>query len=59
MSTNKRLLLPGYFASMKDEDGKKRYLDKLHILGGLQRNEWQDDVDLWPSVTYVHLGMYL
>ena len=23
------------------------------------RNEWQDDVDLWPAITYIHLGMYL
>ena len=34
------------------------------IIGGFdpyesERNEWQDDVDLWPSTTYIHLGMYL
>ena len=46
---------------MKDQDAKKRYMDKLHCIGGLnpyktERKEWKDDIDLWPSVT---LGMYL
>ena len=49
---------------MKDEDARKRYLDKLQVVGGLdpyetEKNEWQDDVDVWPSITYVNLGMYL
>ena len=49
---------------MKDEDAKKRYLHKLQVIGGLdpyetEKNEWEDDVDLWPSITYVNLGMYL
>ena len=44
-STKKRLLLGGYFSSMKDEDAKKRYLDKLQVVGGLdpyetEKNEW-------------------
>ena len=48
MGTKNRLLLPG---SMKDEAAKKRYSNKLHVIGGLdpyetERNEWQDDVDL-------------
>lgn len=60
----KRLLLGGYFSSMQDQAAKKRYLDKLLLIGGLdpyetERNEWEDDVDLWPSITYVNLGMYL
>jgi len=49
---------------MKDQDAKKRYLDKLRIIGGLdpyetERKEWKDDIDLWPSITHVNLGMYL
>lgn len=24
-----------------------------------ERNGWKDDMDLWRSVTYVHLRMYL
>jgi len=23
------------------------------------RNEWMDDVDLWPAIMYIHVGMYL
>ena len=34
------------------------------MIGGLDpyetvRTEWQDDVDMWPAVTSVHIGMYL
>ena len=63
-STKKKLLLGGYFSAMKDEVAKKRYLDKLQVVGGLDpyetgKNECEDDVDLWPSITYVNLGMYL
>ena len=25
----------------------------------LPRKEWKDDVDLWPEVTYVEVGIYL
>ena len=56
-----KLLLGGYFSSMKDQDAKERYMDKLHCIGGLdpyemERKEWKDDVDLWPSITHVNLG---
>ena len=36
-------------------------MEKLSIIGGFDpyESEWQDDVDLWPSTTYIHLGMYL
>ena len=49
---------------MQDADGKKRYLEMLSKIGGLDqyqtaRNEWLDDIDLWLSVTSVHIGMYL
>ena len=51
----KRLLLGGYLSSMKDHEAKKRDLDKLHIIGGLnpyetERKEWKDNVDLCPIV---------
>ena len=60
---NKRFF-PGYLTSIQDVDAKKRYLDKLSIIGGLDpyetdRSEWQDDVDLRPAVTSVYIGMYL
>ncbi len=49
---------------MKDVDGRKRYQDKLSLLGGLDpyettRAEWQDDVDLWPNISHMHVGIYL
>ena len=34
-SKKKRLLLGGYFSSMKDQDAKRRYLDKICVIGGL------------------------
>ena len=78
-AAKKMLLLGGYFAStrdkegqrrymekpsIRDKEGQRRYMEKLSIIGGFdpyesERNEWQDDVDLWPSTTYIHLGMYL
>ena len=64
MAAKKKLLLGGYFASMQDSDGKVRYIDKLSILGGFdpyesERAQWLDDVDLWPSITHIHLAVYL
>ena len=59
----KRLLLGGYFASLQDTDGKVRYLEKLSILGGFdpyesEKSQWLDDIDLWPSITHIHLVLY-
>ena len=58
-----RGLLSGYFQSMQDTAFKKRYRRKLGYGGGvdpyeLPLNEWED-VKLWPSITYIHVGMYL
>ena len=63
-TAKKRVLLGGYFASLQDANGRTRYLEKLKLLGGFdpyetEKSEWQDDVDLWPSITHIHLGMYL
>ena len=57
-------MLPGYFLSLQDKDGRKRYMEKLMAIGGVDpyeipKNEWQDDIDLWPGITYINLGMYL
>ena len=57
-------LLPGYLATLKEQKGKQRYLEKLKILDGvdpyeISKSDWIDDVDLWPGVTYIHVGMYL
>ena len=36
-------------------------MENLSVIGGCdpyesERNEWQDDVDSWPSITYIHHG---
>ena len=55
-SKKKRLLLGSYFSSMTDQNAKRRYM-YLDIIGGLvERKEWKDGIDLWPSITF---GMYL
>lgn len=65
MSAAKRkLLLGGYFSAMKEVEGKKRYQDKLKLIDGIDpyetdKSEWLDDVDLWPSISHIHVGMYL
>ena len=45
----KKLFLPGYVSSIQDVVSKKRYLDKMIGIGGLDpyetdRTEWQDDI---------------
>ena len=64
MKSSEKAFLPGYLSSLQDSEGKKWYLEKLSVFGGLHsyetaRNEWLDDVDLWPSVTSMHIGIYL
>ena len=64
IASKERLVLGGYFASMQDNDAKKRFLEKLKFTGGIDpyetgRKEWTDDVDLWPSITHINLAMYL
>ena len=39
-------------------------LGELHVIGGLdpyetEKNDWEDNIDLWPSITYMNLGMCL
>ena len=34
------------------------------MIGGVDlyeilRKDWKDDVDSWPAITYVHVGIYL
>ena len=62
------MFLPGYLSSLQDAEGdakgKKQCLEKLSVVGGLDPNEtvrieWLEDIDLWPSVTSIHIGMYL
>ncbi|XP_044169839.1 uncharacterized protein LOC114950648 [Acropora millepora] len=60
----KRGFLPGYFEGLQLKESRQRYLEKLKDVNGedpyeVLRNEWTDDVDSWPNVTYIHVGMYL
>ena len=63
-ATTKRGLLPGYFENLQQKESKERYLEKLKSIEGqdpyeIPRKEWIDDVDCWPDVTYINVGMYL
>ena len=64
MGSKNRPFLPGYLSSLENLVAKRRYQEKLALIGGLDpyetvRSEWIDDVDLWPSVTCVNVAMYL
>ena len=58
-------LLPGYHQALKGEKAKERYKAKLKFVCGsdlyeIWRDEWEDNVDLWPKViSHIHIGMYL
>ncbi len=61
---SRKAFLSGYASTLQDKDSKTRYQLKLKEIGGLDpyettRSEWQDDLDLWPSTTSIHIGMYL
>ena len=64
MAAKKTPLLPGYSTSIVDITGKKRYQDKIEFIGGtdpyeIPLDEWLDDIEQWPAVTHIHIGMYL
>ena len=63
-TTVKGALLPGYKLTIHDPKARSRYEEKLLLLDGndlyeIPRSLWKDDVDLWLSSTYIHIGMYL
>ena len=35
MKSSKKAFLPGYLLSLQDAEGKKRYLERLSVIGGL------------------------
>lgn len=62
--SRKKVLLGGYFLSLKDEAARRRYKEKLNLIEHLDsyetdRKDWDDNVDLWPSITHIHVGMFL
>ena len=45
-------------------DGENKKTGRLRVIGGVdpyetEKQEWKDNIDLWPSITHVNLGMYL
>ena len=57
-------LCPGYRESLVVTQSRERYSEKLELINGkdpyeIPREAWKDDVDLWPGVTYINVGMYL
>ena len=56
--------LPSYHESLSDQLSKERYGSKLELIEGtdpyeIPKKDWKDDVELWLSVTYIDVGMYL
>ena len=57
-------LLGGYSGGIQDERSRERYKEKLKLIDDqdpyeLPRNEWKDNVDLWPEIMYVDVRIYL
>ena len=56
-------LLSEYYATLSSEASKSHYGEKLRLIQGIDpyelKNEWKDDLDLWPEITYIHVWMYL
>ena len=47
-----------------DKESKRRYADKLRLVNGsdpyeVPKKDWNDNIDMWPGITYVHACMYL
>ena len=57
-------MLPGYYSPIVDQKSKERYANKFNYVNGidpyaLAKEEWYDNVHLWPAVAQVHTCMYL
>ena len=55
---------PGYASTIADVESKQRYAYKLWLISGhdpyeLPGEEWQDNIEMWPAITFVHVCMYL
>ena len=64
MASSESDLFPGYKATLADIPSKQRYEEKLQMIGGqdpyeMPKEALMDDIDKWPSTTYIHVGMYL
>ena len=61
MNLKNKALLAGYFSSLEDSKARTRYKEKLDTIERLdpyeiERNEWQDDVDLLSTGTALIAG---
>ena len=56
-----RGFISAYSTTIADAGSKERYVDTLDLVNGYEilRNEWQDNIDMWPVITHVHVCMYL
>ena len=57
-------ILKGYRAALEGAEHQRRYDKKLAFAEGkdpyeMAQSDWIDDVDAWPGITHIHLGMYL
>ncbi len=57
-------LLPDYRDTLTDHNSRQRYQEKLKLINDIVpyetlREDWTDDVDLWPCTSYINVGMYL
>ena len=64
VSSSGKGILPEYCLSLQDEKSKDRYMEKILCVGGcdpyeIPRKEWSNSIELWPTITYIHIGMYL
>ena len=63
-SNKKRLLHGGYLSSLKDDASRKRYCEKWRVIEGLdpyetEKKDWEENIDIWPSITHMNVGMFL
>ena len=63
-SASSSRLFPNYQNTLTDSSSKKRYQEKLKLINNVDpyetlREDWTDDVDLWPGTSYINVGMYL
>ncbi len=55
-------LLEDYSSGLKGDAESRRYTEKLCYIGGLdpyKTKDWVDEVDLWPTISHIDIGMYL
>ena len=64
MASDESALFPWYKTTIEDLPSKQRYEEKLQMIGGqdpyeMPKEAWVNDIDKWPSTTYIYVGMYL